>query len=160
MELTSEDLALPQRLIWQQRSAIPVRWGGGGGGGDDPNTGWRIWILLFSSVAFKKTKKKQFLFCFFASYLLGYCRWLGTYIYISNHKSLRSHKTVEIKVFHNFLACWWKVPVPDPDPYKRIRIRIRNAQKFTNPTDPDPEHWFKSLASTFCQFSFSFTIYQ
>ncbi len=30
----------------------------------------------------------------------------------NDKKSLRSHRTVEIKVFINFFACWWK----DPDP--------------------------------------------
>jgi hypothetical protein len=29
----------------------------------------------------------------------------------------------------------------NPDPYKIIRIR--EAQKLTDPTDNDPEHWYK-----------------
>ncbi len=35
---------------------------------------------------------------------------------LKDKKSLRSHKTVEIEVFLNFFACWWK----DPDPYKLL----------------------------------------
>ncbi len=38
------------------------------------------------------------------------------------------HKTVEIKVFLHYFACWWKDP--DPELYKKI-------------TDPDPEHYLK-----------------
>jgi hypothetical protein len=37
----------------------------------------------------------------------------------------------------------------DPDPYLGLRMRISEAQKHTDPTDPDPdagpEHWKKVL---------------
>jgi hypothetical protein len=60
MELTSVDLAFPavyQRLVWQQRSAIQVRWWGGGGRDDSylprrllMDTGGqgdsRLWIFI------------------------------------------------------------------------------------------------------------------
>ncbi len=55
-----------------------------------------------------------------------------------DNKPLISHKTGEIKVFHNFLACWWKDPDPGgPKTYrsgwsKNLRIlwvRIRNTGK-------------------------------
>ncbi len=36
--------------------------------------------------------------------------------FFKEKKSKRSHKTVEIKVFLHFFACWWKVP----DPYKYL----------------------------------------
>ncbi len=46
---------------------------------------------------------------------------------ITENKLLRIHKTVEIKVFLNFLACWWKNP--DPGGPKKL-------------ADPmDLEHW-------------------
>jgi hypothetical protein len=41
---------------------------------------------------------------------------------------------------------------PDADPNnrirtstKRIRMRIQEAQKHTDPTDPDLEHWYTTL---------------
>ncbi len=57
------------------------------------NTG--IWILSFSSTAFKiPTKNKLFYFLFTA----------GTFASVfKDNKSLRSYKTVEIKVILNFL---------------------------------------------------------
>ncbi len=47
---------------------------------------------------------------------------------------MRSHKLVEIMIYLNFSTCWWK----DPD-------RILEAQKHTDPTDPDPEHCPKHI---------------
>ncbi len=62
--------------------------------------------------------KKWVLLSFFPYYRI-YCGYI--YIIFKDKKSLRSHKTVEIKVFLNFFACWWK----DPDPYKWLRIRSK-----------------------------------
>ncbi len=44
-------------------------------------------------------------------------------------------RTVEIKVYLNFLVCWWK----DPDQLWNP-MRIQEAQKHTYPADPDPEY--------------------
>ena len=56
----------------------------------------RIRILLFSSVAFKRPTKKSFFF-------LGFLT-VGKFASVfKNNKVLGSHKTVEIKVFINFL---------------------------------------------------------
>ncbi len=90
---------------------------------------------LFVSSFQENNKKKIF--------VLSFCLLLtvGTYIYTSIQKSLRSHKIIEIKVFLNFFGLLKEGF--GPHPYKQIRIRIGNAQKFTNPTDP--EHWFKSI---------------
>jgi hypothetical protein len=48
--------------------------------------------------------------------------------------SLRSHKTVEIMVYLNFLLDNRRI---------RIRIKFLEAQKHTDSADPDPEHWMK-----------------
>ncbi len=77
--------------------------------------------------------QKMFFSCFFCLLLSE-----GTLSsFFKDKKLARTHKTVVIKVFLNFFACWWKDP--DPDPYKRIRNR--EARKLTDPA-PDSEHWF------------------
>ncbi len=56
---------------------------------------------------------------------------VGTFTSSSkDKKSYRSHKTVEIKIFLNFLLVDGRI---------RIRTRIQEAQKQMNPTDPDPD---------------------
>jgi hypothetical protein len=58
-------------------------------------------------------------------------------------KSLRSHKTVEIKIFLSFfLLVGERIRIRT----KKLRIRIQEAQKHTDPMDP--EHWF--LPETKC----------
>jgi hypothetical protein len=43
--------------------------------------------------------------------------YVGTLTSIFEDKmSLKIHKTIEIKVYLNFFACWWKDPDPFPDP--------------------------------------------
>ncbi len=44
-----------------------------------------------------------------------------------DNKSLRSHKTEEIMVFHDFFACCWEDP--EPDPYKLQIIMDPGGQK-------------------------------
>jgi hypothetical protein len=57
-----------------------------------------------------------------------YSRYICTPVFKDN-KFLRSHKTVEVGVFLNFLACCWKDLGPDTVSYKLLRIRIREAHK-------------------------------
>ncbi len=78
-------------------------------------------------------------------------RILGSFIHYlwTKGSGSGSHKTVEIKVFLHFFTSWWKDPEPeqDPDPYLqlRIRMRIQEAQKHTDPTDPEPDIGSKPL---------------
>jgi hypothetical protein len=59
------------------------------------------------------TKTKEIDFSFLLS--------LGTFTSVfKDDKYLRSHKTLEIKVFLNFFACWWQDPDPKPDPVLTI----------------------------------------
>ncbi len=62
---------------------------------------------------------------------------LTIYIIFCDKKLLRSQKTVEIKVFLNLFACWWKDLKPDPDPGG------------PNLTAPDPEHGQKDFYPPF-----------
>ncbi len=61
---------------------------------------------------------------------------------LKGNKILRSHKTVEIMVFLNFLLV---------DKMFQIRkiIRIRMPQKLTVPRDSDPEHWREAQSHYF-----------
>jgi hypothetical protein len=57
------------------------------------------------------------------------------YILFNDKKSKRSHKTVGIKVFLQFL-----LDEKNPDP--SVRSTDPEAQKHMDPTDPDPQPWF------------------
>jgi hypothetical protein len=71
-------------------------------------------ILLFSSETFKMPTKIFFFINFLCLFLFE-----GTLTsFFKDKNSLRSHKTVEIKIFLNFFVCRWKDPEPDPDSYK------------------------------------------
>ncbi len=66
-----------------------------------------LWILFFSSVAFKMLTKNFFCWLLFEV----------TFTSVFKDKmSSRSRKTVELKVFLTIFVWWWKDP--DPYPYK------------------------------------------
>ncbi len=76
-------------------------------------TGYGSGSCSFSSVTFKMLPS------FFAYYLpkvfVQYC----TCSTFKDIKLLGSHKIVEIKVFSNFFACWWKARIHTPQPYTK-----------------------------------------
>ncbi len=107
----------------------------------------RMWIRILGSVSltngsgcgcgsgsgscyFRGNKKQFFSLSFYAYSFLKVPWHTGNSSKIKGHKNsknLRSHKTVEIKIFINVFACW----CPDG--------RIQETQKHTDPT----EHWKK-----------------
>ncbi len=64
--------------------------------------------------------------------------------FFKDKKSCRSHKTVEIKIFLNFLLVDGRIRIRIHTNKLWIRMRIQKAQKRTDPTDPDPEHWLEA----------------
>jgi hypothetical protein len=76
---------------------------------------------------------------FFAYYL---CRYIKSVF--QDSKSLRNHKTVEIKFFLYIFLLVDGTDL-DPDLNKQLRIRIWEARSLTDPTDSasNPKHWLK-----------------
>jgi hypothetical protein len=66
------------------------------------------------------------------------------YLHLHHSSKITSHKEVteHIKFFLAIFAWWWKHLKPDP--YLWPTDRIREAQKHTDPSDPDadPQHWY------------------
>jgi hypothetical protein len=96
------------------------------------STGLHIRILLFSSVAFKMPKQSKFLLHLLITY-----GTVDTFKSVVNDlKSLRSHKTVEVTGFLNFLLFdrWIRIRT-----YNYHPELILEAQKLTDPTDNCPQ---------------------
>ncbi len=107
----------------------------------------RMRILLFSSVTLKCQQK----IIFFSPKFLCIFLFEGTFTsFFEDKKSQRSHKTVEIKVFLHFFACWWRIRICTNK--LRIRMRIQEAQK---QTDLDPEHGGESFIKILVSFLYS-----
>ncbi len=96
--------------LWQCPGSLTFWYGSGSGTTDryhwitDPDH-----VLFFNGLQDDNNEKS-----FFSNY---FCLLLtvGKFTQvIKNNKLLRSHKTIDIKVFLHFFACWWK----HPDPYK------------------------------------------
>ncbi len=83
----------------------------------------QIRILFFSAVAVKIPTENNFFPKVFLFILT-----LGTNFIHQSSKSLRSQKTVEIKVSLNFIACWWN----DPDTYLHINYITDHERPKTN----------------------------
>ncbi len=107
-----------------------------GTGSLDPYTGLRIRILIFPSVAFKKPTKYKFFSLYFFAYFFAYYLPTEGNFTVHQHKSWRSHKTVEFKVFLAFFADDGRTRTNNYETRsesgrpKNLRIlRIRNTEK-------------------------------
>ncbi len=79
---------------------------------------------------------------FFKRVFLLFNFWGYIISYFKIKKSKRNHKTVGIKFFlivFSYFDRRIRIRIHTSD--KWIRIRIHEAQKHTDPTDPDPQHW-------------------
>jgi hypothetical protein len=61
-------------------------------------------------LSISRCQQKKVLFYIFGTY----CRYIYRILVFKDNKVLRSHTTVEIKVFQKKFPCWWKDPEPHP----------------------------------------------
>ncbi len=122
-------------LVWIRiriRGSMPLTNGSWSGSGSC------IRILLFSSLTFKMPTRNKF-----KKKLFSLLATVFKVLYIFKDKKVKkSHNTVGIKIFLTIFV----MMIEGSGSIPLIRIRIQEAQKHTDPTDPDPQ----SGSATLC----------